>query len=71
MNKFETINMVDTYEVDGTETKGLSSERPKIRITNHWNRKEFVNVEMNGKTYTVLAEQLKRAIDNAQNAHSY
>ncbi len=71
MENFETINAIEVYEVDGKECNGLRSDKPKIRILNHWNRKCFIDVEIGDKTYTILADQLKRAIDNAQNAHSY
>jgi hypothetical protein len=68
---FESINSLDIYETDGSEEKGLSSDRPKVIVKEHWNRREFVVIEVNGKELTVLADELKRAIDNAQNAHKY
>lgn len=69
MENFESINLIEIYEKNGTEERGLRSEKSKIKITEHWNRKEFVNIEFEGEKLTVLADQLKRAINNAQNAH--
>lgn len=38
-------------------------------VRNHWNRKDMVVLEIDGKRYTFIAHHLKKAIDNAQNAH--
>ncbi len=69
MGKFKSINLLNVYEIDGSETE--FKDRPEFKISNHWNRKDFVNLEFNGKIITVLAEDLKRAINNAQAAHPY
>lgn len=69
MDKFESINTIEIYEVNGTETTGLSSDRPKLKIREHWNRKDFVVLELDGKKITLLAHELNRAVSNAQNAH--
>lgn len=68
-NSFESINLIEIYETNGVEEKGLRSERPKVEVSEHWNRKDFVKIGIDGKNVTVLASELKRAIDNAQNAH--
>jgi hypothetical protein len=70
-SRFESINLIEVYETNGTEEKGLRSDRPKVKVSEHWNRKEFVVIEVDGKKVTVLAAELQRAIDNAQNAHGY
>ena len=70
-SRFESINLIEVYETNGTEEKGLRSDRPKVKVSEHWNRKEFVVIEIDGKKVTVLAAELQRAIDNAQNAHGY
>lgn len=69
--RFESINMIEIYETDGTENKGLKSKMPKMTVSEHWNRKNFVVIEVDGVKHTVVADDLKRAIDNAQNAHGY
>lgn len=68
-HRFETINSIEVYETNGIEEKGLSYSRPKLKVREHWNTREFVIIEINGNAVTVLAAELKRAIDNAQNAH--
>lgn len=70
-SRFESINLIEVYETNGTEEKGLRSDRPKVKVSEHWNRKDFIIIEVDGKKVTVLASELKRAIDNAQNAHGY
>lgn len=40
-------------------------------VSEHWNRKQLVVIEIDGVKHTVVADELKRAIDNAQNAHSW
>ena len=70
-NRFQSINIIDLYEKDGTEIKGLRSETEKLIISEHWNQKQFVKLKFNDVEITVLASELKRAIDNAQNAHSF
>ena len=67
-NPIDTISIVKAYEVDGSDVKGL--DYPKIKVSNHWNRSQFVDIELEGgKTYTVVAKDLQIAIDNAVNAH--
>ena len=38
---------------------------PSIRIHNAWNRAGFVEVEVDGKRYTVNAKELTSAVDRA------
>lgn len=70
-SRFKSVNSIQVYETNGTENKGLESNMPKMHISEHWNRKAFVVIEINDVKHTVLADELKRAIDNAQNAHSF
>lgn len=67
---FETVNLIEVYETNGIEEKGLRSQRPKVKIKGHDLYKTFVVVEVDGKSLTVSAQDLLRAIQNAQNAHS-
>lgn len=67
--RFETINKIQIHETNGTENKGVRSDMPKLEVSEHWNRREFIVIELDGVRYTVSADQLRRAIDNAQNAH--
>jgi len=64
---FESLNSMDVYEINEDEIVGI--EKPKLVVSNHFIRKQFVVIEVAGVKYTVIADELKRAIDNAQNAH--
>ena len=70
-SRFKSINSIQIYETNGTENKGLESKMPKLIVSEHWNRKQLVVIEIDGVKHTVVADELKRAIDNAQNAHSW
>jgi len=52
---------VDIYEIDGREVKGY------IMVHSHWNQDTKVILEINGKKYTVLAGEFKKAIENTTN----
>ena len=41
--------------------------KPNIRVHSHWNISDFVELEIEGKRYTVSGKQLKIAIDNCMN----
>jgi hypothetical protein len=41
--------------------------KPNIRIHSHWNRREMVEIEINGERVTVVGSDLKMAIDNCMN----
>ena len=56
-------NTVKCYEVDGNPPASA-----QITVRSHWNRCEMVEViALNGTRVTVLAADLKAAIENAQN----
>ena len=40
---------------------------PAIKIHDHWSNRRMVEIEIEGKRYTVLADEVKRAVDNATN----
>lgn len=65
MLKIET--RLDPYEIEGRERTGLSKESDALSVKAHWNRSAFVILEWRGHSITVLAKDLKRAIDNATN----
>ena len=70
--KFKSENKLDIYEIDGEDKHTISSKMPKLTVSEHWNRKSFVVLRIEeGKKITVSAAELKRAIDNAQNAHNF
>jgi hypothetical protein len=70
MPRIQSLNVVEVYEENGQELKELRSEKPSITVREHWNRREFVVLIVGDLSYTVCAEDLRRAIQNAQNAHS-
>ncbi len=50
------------------EIEDYSDDRkPNIRVHNHWNINRFVELEIEGKKYTVSGNELKIAIDNCMN----
>lgn len=64
MSRIDSINKVREYpdEVGPYHT---------MIIMNHWNHRDRVVIEINGKKYTFIARDLKLAIDNAVNCHGY
>jgi len=66
----EVENKLKVYEVDDVEVK-LGEKNPEIIIKNHWNRNNFVVIEINEKRYTVSAAELDAAIENATNTRRY
>ena len=69
-NRIESTNVIEVFEENGVSLNTIRSKKPSITIREHWNRREFVIVNMGDKSYTVLANDLIAAIQNAQNAHS-
>ena len=59
----KTETKVDIYEVNGEEQKQLTL--PTLSVNRHWNHREWVVVRIGGKSYTVNASELERAIANA------
>jgi len=60
-------SVVKAYEKNGEQIKGLNY--PLIEIQSHWNRREFVILQIgDGEKLTFLANDLIAAIVNAQNA---
>jgi hypothetical protein len=68
--KIQSINIVEVYEENNQELEGLRSKKPSIIVREHWSRKDFVVISIGELSYTVCAEDLQKAIKNAQNAHS-
>lgn len=66
-NPFDSVNTLRTYPNDSTD------KPEKVIVRNHWNYSDRVvlQIEVGGRdqTFTVLAEELKRAVDNATRAH--
>lgn len=62
----ETTTTIITIEVD--HEKVNPDACPDIKVTNHYKYGNLVNIQCeDGKTYTVLASEFKKAIDNATN----
>jgi hypothetical protein len=54
---------VQVYEDDKSETWGDSSRR--IIVESHWNDRDAVVIEVDGKRYTVMANHVRDALDAA------
>lgn len=65
----KVINEVEPYEVDGSEVNGLKSSKKLLAVESHWNRNEFVILDYDGKSITVLARDLISAINNSTNSN--
>ena len=65
IRKIET--RLRSYEINGQEVKGLPNDADDLLVVGHWNRREFVIIDFHGRSITVAASDLKRAIDNATN----
>lgn len=61
----KTETRIKIYEKNGTEVKGL--EYPELVVTNHSNMNRMVVLEFGDDEITVLAEDLRKAINNAIN----
>lgn len=44
---------------------------PSIRVHNHWSDSRMVELEVDGKRYTVKAKDLIAAIENATNTNEW
>ena len=65
INKIETH--VRTYEVQGTAINGLHDDADDLVISAHHIQSNFVILDFHGRTVTVVAKDLERAIRNATN----
>ena len=70
-NPINVESKIQIYELNGIELMGLESDNKPFIIRNHWNRRAFVVLKYNDMEIVVIADQLKTAIDNAQNAHRF
>lgn len=69
-NPIESENKIKIYERDGNNISLVSDSQPLI-VRNHWNEGSKIVLYLNGNEITVVADDLKKAIQNAQNAHSF
>lgn len=65
----KVINEIQIYELNGVELQGLAKEKDHIKVESHWNRSSFVVINYSGTKFTVLASELRKAIDNATNSN--
>lgn len=61
----KVVNEINIYEINGEETSAI--EKPKVKISSHWNYRDRVVLEFGDNNITVLADEFKRAIENACN----
>lgn len=66
----KVTNEIEVYEVDGKdETPAV--DRIKIHVESHWNMNDRVVLNMGDIKYTVMADDLEKAIRNATNHRRY
>ena len=61
-----TKSEITIYEKNGEECHATE----RLAILSHWNRRAMVVLKIGAKEVTVSADELRRAIDAAQKAHS-
>lgn len=61
----KTQTEIEIYETNGEKSKPCNY--PTLTIESHWNNRDRVNLVFDKKIITVVAEELKKAIDNAIN----
>lgn len=63
------MSELKVYEFDGKSTSKADGgkEHPPIHVHSHWNRRDFVTLEICGSKYTLIGEDIIEAIRNAQN----
>jgi threonine aldolase len=66
MAKSKVASEIHVYEIDNQEVGTLPGS-PTIRVLPHWNRESMVELEVDGKRYTVAADALAKAIQDATN----
>lgn len=62
----KVMSEVTIYQQNGKDT---IVERPVVQVKSHWNKPDFVDIKINDVEVTVLARDLKSAIDNATNTN--
>ena len=65
----KVTNEVKIYEVDGGDVPAILGK--SLVVESHWNNNERVNLCINAKVYTVIASDLKAAIENATNTRRF
>ena len=63
------INEIDIYEINREATKAIG--RPKVIVKSHWNMKDRFVIEFGDNNITVLADEFKKAIENACNHRDF
>ena len=58
MGKIKNTAQINTYN---------EPAKPSLKIHSHWNRREFVELEIEGERLVVSGLELKQAIDNCMN----
>ena len=62
----KVCSMITLVELDGKE---MPVGGPTVGIHSHWNRSQLIILEIDGKRFTVSADDLVAAIRNAQNTN--
>ena len=62
-------NKLQIYEINGSDVP--VGKEPKLLVESHWSIKNRIVLSVGGKKITVIADDLRRAIDNATNARAF
>lgn len=64
-------SLVEVYEVAGKETPTMNNKRPQLSVSGHWLEEKKVVLKIgDGESITVIASDLRAALDNATNRGS-
>jgi len=58
---------ITAYEINGNEVEGLPEKKTEVVISAHWVNNKMVVLKFQGKSVTVAADELMKAISSATN----
>lgn len=67
MNRIEVVSKIGVYEVNGVEP-GHNTPRPQLTVAAHRIYNDRVILCVDSQSFTVIASDLRKAIENATNA---
>jgi len=69
MGRVAVVNRIKVYQINDEDVP-LNKE-VNLEVHSYWNENSKVVLFIDGKRYTVVAEDLKTAIENAQNTNHH
>jgi hypothetical protein len=66
----KTTSEITVYEVDG-KAMHAGEDGATVSISSDWCYSDRITITAGGKTYTVVADEVRRAVENAVNVRRY